>query len=610
MRRSIHIAVMCLMLVFVSSCRKPVEVTSYAIVPAPVFQVQKEGVFVLRSSVTVCFQNLGQNSRTAKYVFSTLRKYHFRPRSVGKDDASAVSFCLNSAVNEELGDEGYLLEVSSEGIKVEANTEKGLFYGFQTFLQMLPEDAYTQNYRSISLPACTILDYPRFEWRGSQLDVATHFFSVKQIKKHLDLMAMYKFNKFLWRLTGDAGWRVEIQAYPQLTDVGAWMTDDETGLGDSLTNGRRSRSAGGFYTQDDVREIVRYAQERHIEVIPEIDIPFHCGALLAACPGLSCRRLPNGDEGCDASSLCMANDSTLVILEQVLDEIVSLFPSHYVHIGGSGFDKSQPASCGLYRDFMAKHHLADENQLRQWFTNEIVAHVESQGCRVVVYNDAYPSGAGSVVSMARHGMSCVVDVANQGVDVVACPTDYCDLSVYQSDSAYQPKAAEGLLSLSKIYRFNPMPDGLDAEAVSHVLGTQIAFPTRYVVSADYAEYMLLPRMCAMAECCWTPLANKDWSFFRRTVERQKDRLASLGYKYCLGSFVPVLHITQQGDKLQVLLQSELPNTEFHYTIDGSDPDAQSPVYSSPLLVPERTRLKVYPAYKGDLRDGVYTFDLK
>ena len=589
------------------SCRRSVVVGKYAIIPEPVFMVEKNGSFTLKRSVGICFDNLGQNTPSAKYVVESMRKFHFRPRLVGKDEGGCIVFHLNVVPNEEIGDEGYVIEVKSDRVTVAANTEKGIFYGFQTFLQMLPEDASEHSYRNVVLSCCTILDYPRFGWRGCRLDVSPNFLSVKQLKKHLDMMAAYKLNRFYWRLTGDRGWRIEIQHYPQLTDVGAWLP------GDSLADGNDSKQRevrGGFYTVEDVREIIDYASQRHIEVVPEIDVD--CESFLAAFPRLAC---PPIDDGAvirpnPTHTLCLGNDSAMTMFLDVMDEIIELFPSTHMGIACKDADRGGRSSCAICRRKKNSLHLDDGDDLLLWFVDLLSAHLQSNGKQAVISNDMITNSMpGNAVVLSWHGQLCAQNMASSGYDVICCPEDYCNMNVYQSDPKYQPKAQEGLISLSRAYRFNPMPDALPEMSQSHILGAQITLSTDYFFVEKRREYMLLPRLCAFAECLWTPLDRKNWSRFRMNIESHKDRLQYLGFHCCPGSFAPVLHVTQKDNQLQVLLQSESPNTEFYYTLDGSQPTEQSLRYSGAIVFPVGTIFKVRPAYRSVLRDEVYEYKL-
>ncbi|MBP5645652.1 MAG: beta-N-acetylhexosaminidase, partial [Bacteroidales bacterium] len=273
-----------------AACGKKVQVESYSIIPEPVELVEEEGSYTITPRSRLCFVNLAQNSPTVKYITQSLRKMHVHPAFIGTPKKDCITFTLLDSLESTLGPEGYRLSVVPEGVFVYAATEAGLFYGYQTFLQMLPPDVATILYSRVVLPGCTITDYPRFSWRGSHLDVSRHFFTVQDIKKHLDLMAMYKLNRFHWHLTDDQGWRIEIDGYPQLNDVGSWRvdrTDVPWGTEKPADIGEEP-TYGGFYSKEDVADIIAYAAERHIEVIPEIELPGHSSAVLAAYPELGC----------------------------------------------------------------------------------------------------------------------------------------------------------------------------------------------------------------------------------------------------------------------------------------------------------------------------------
>lgn len=272
-----------ILLAFCWSCGKSYEVEELSIIPEPVSVVQKARSFTLKKDTKLCFSNIGQNSQTAKYITKSLRQMHFRPRLVGRPHHDCIVFEINDTVNSEIGREGYVIDVRPDEIRISANSEEGLFYGYQTFIQMLPDDIARVRYSSIVIPECLITDYPRFEWRGCELDVSRHFFSVKSVKKMLDVMAAYKMNKFHWHLTNDHGWRIEIEKYPRLNTIGSWSVDrTDVPWGEGVpSKPDEPRSYGGYYTKAEIAEVVAYAAERHIDVIPEVCVPGHASAILA-----------------------------------------------------------------------------------------------------------------------------------------------------------------------------------------------------------------------------------------------------------------------------------------------------------------------------------------
>lgn len=604
------------MLLFVS-CGENITVSDYSIIPEPVSVVKKGRSFTVSRHTKVCFNNMGQNTPTAKYIAKSLRQMHIRPAFIGTPDDNSITFSLNDSTNDLLGDEGYLLNVRPDGIYISANTEAGLFYGYQTFLQMLPDDIHGRDYRSVTLPECSIVDYPRFSWRGSHLDVCRHFFTVKQIEKHLDLMAAYKLNKFHWHLTDDHGWRIEIEKYPQLNDIASWRVDRTNvpwGKEQPAQAGEEP-TYGGFYSRQEIAEIVAYAAQRNIEVIPEIDIPSHCSALLAAMPELACDTTPYtvalGPYWPPKAILCAGNDLVLRFVCDILDEVSQLFPSQYVHIGGDAPVKDNWETCPKCQSRMRSLGLSDENQLCGWFITQVTEYLTRKGKRVIGWDDIldYGTPASDALIMAWRGTDNALRAASSGHDVVMALPEYTDLSCYQADSAYQPLSLGMNLSLFKTYQHDPLPVGLTLQQSLHVVGGQALLFTHFINTYEQAEYMLLPRLCAIAEDLWSPIDRKDWLRFREKIEHRKTSLRANGYSVCDGSFKPLVTKILDGKEYLVTLTAEVAGTYIYYTTDGSDPTPESPLYTTPMHLPPNTRLRTLSLYAGQPREGIYEFKI-
>ena len=367
------IAVLC------ASCGRKVVTENYSIIPQPAEMTMDKGYFTLSSSTKCYAGGVGQNDQSVKFIFSHLRQWHFNPVLIGTPEANSLQLIINETSDSELGDEGYTIDVGKDGIVIAANSERGLFYGFQTFVQMLPEDISVTRYSKISIPFCHIRDYPQYEWRGSLLDVSRHFFGVSQVKKHLDLMAQYKLNKFHWHLTDDPGWRIEIAKSPLLNDIGSWRVDRDNqpwGEADPPREGE-ARTNGGYYTKAEIEEIVAYAAERYIDVIPEIEIPGHCCAVLEAYPQLACAdddttyTVQYGPYWPPRAILCAGNDSVMMFLKDVMDEIIPLFPGKYIHIGGDEAVKENWERCPRCAKRMKELGLSDFEQLQGWMVVEM-----------------------------------------------------------------------------------------------------------------------------------------------------------------------------------------------------------------------------------------------
>lgn len=524
------------------SCRKTVQLDDYAIIPQPVFMELESHTFTLNRRTKLCFENLPQNTPTAKYITTALRQIHFRPSFTSSVKKDCIIFSLLDTDNVDtlLGNEGYLLQVRPDGIFISANTEAGLFYAFQTLLQMLPDDVSVTRYSRVVMPCCTVVDYPRFSWRGSHLDVCRHFFTVGQVKKHLDLMAAYKLNKFHWHLTDDHGWRIEIDAYPQLNDIGSWRVDRSNvpwGEEKPAQPGEEP-SYGGFFSKADVADILDYAAARHIEVIPEIEMPGHCSAILAAYPELACDSFPYtvaiGPYWPPKAILCAGNDKTLEFLCAVLDEVTQMFPSDYLHIGGDEAFKDNWKACPKCQARIRHEHLAGEEELQGWLVAQVAEYLSRKGKRIIGWDEMLDCGEvpADAITMSWRSVDAARRSVQQGHDAILCPTEYCYLDYYQADPKSQPTAIGGYIPLSKAYSFDPMPAGLTVAERHRILGGQANLWSEFINTYDHAEYMLLPRLCALSECFWSPTARKDWEHFQEKIVHHTLRLHAKGYNCC------------------------------------------------------------------------------
>ena len=612
-----HILFALALLLLTTACGDNIEVKEYSIIPEPVYLVQKGRTYTLSPSTKLCFENLGQNSPTAKYITTSLRQMHVRPAFIGTPHKDCITFTINDTINPALGDEGYLLQVHPDGIFVSANTEAGLFYAFQTFVQMLPDNFQHRSYSRIIMPECTILDYPRFTWRGSHLDVCRHFFTVKQIERHLDLMAAYKLNRFHWHLTDDQGWRIEIDRYPQLNDIGSWhvdRTNQPWGFEDPARPGEEP-TYGGFYTKKEIAEIVEYAAQRNIEVIPEIDLPGHASAILASYPELACDDHPYtvaiGPYWPPKAVLCVGNDQVMQFVSDILDEITQMFPSEFIHIGGDVNYKANWESCPRCQTKMRQLGLANENELQGWFLHQVDDILARKGRRMIGWDEIMDCTLpdSDAVIMAWRGDTAAFAAALHGYAVISANPAYCNLEYYQADSTYQLPAFPQYLTLYHTYQYDPIPPTLTENAHPYVWGGQCMLWTDYITTYDRAEYQLLPRLCAIAECLWTPLDRKDWPHFQAKIEHHKTRLRNVGYNVCPGSFKPVVTRTPEPDGLLITITTEVKGSYVYYTIDGSDPTPESPLYTTPLHLPEGTLLRTLTLFGGQAQEGIYDFKL-
>lgn len=613
-----HTILALLLLLLTTACgEKNTQVSEYNIIPEPAYMVQKARSFTISSRTKIYFENFAQNSPTANFITNTLRQMHIRPAFIGTPNRGSITLTLNDTVNPSLGNEGYLLQVRPEGIFISANTEAGLVYAFETFIQMLPPDIHQHAYDHITLPECTILDYPRFPWRGSHLDVCRHFIPVKQIKRHLDLMAAHKLNKFHWHLSDDQGWRIEIEKYPQLNDLGSWRVD-RSGIpwGDeSPAQPDEEPTYGGFYTKAEIAEIIQYAARYNIEVIPEIEIPGHASAILAAFPEFSCDEGPYavalGPYWPPKAILCAGNDRVISFIDDILDEVAALFPSEYIHIGLDNIYTDNWADCPKCQNRIRQEGLSDETGLLNWLVTHIEEYLSRKGKRIIGWDDLLLCSnlSPDAVVMVAQGDSNIHRGTIRGNGIINANPEFCDLESYQADSAYHPLAFPMYLPLSKCYQFDPMPKSLTSDIQPYCWGGEAVLWTDYIESYEQAEYLLLPRLCALAECFWSQPENKDWPHFKKKIEQQKERVRAFGYKPCKGSFKPTVLKTTEEDYYLVTLSSEVADTYIYYTTDGSDPTPESNIYTGPIRLPKGTHLRTLSLYNGQMQEGIYDFIL-
>ena len=616
-RHTILAVVTAILLALAASCGKKTEVTEYNIIPQPEYLVQKGRSYTLSSSTRLCFENLGRNTPTAKYITTSLRKMHVRPAFIGTPQKDCILFALNDTLNPELGDEGYLLQVIPDGIFISANSETGLFYAFQTFIQMLPPDVTHTTYRRITLPECTILDRPSYPFRGNLLDVCRHFIPAKEIKRHLDLLAAYKLNKFIWHLSDDQGWRIETEHYPALNDIGSWRVNRDTypwGSAPPPAPGEEP-TYGGYYTRREIADIVAYAAQRHIEVIPAIELPGHCSAILAAYPTLGCSQKPRivatGPCWPPDALLCAGNDSTLILINTILDEITDLFPSENIHIGCSYTSFEPWEQCSRCQTRKQQHHLGSEEELAGWLITQTAAHLALKGKKIMGWDDLLDLGTPPPdATVTTHRGDSLTNLALRlSPRVVAAPSTHCNLDTYQADTAHHPAAFPTQLTLYQAYNFNPMPPHTPTVLQPLLQGGVSVLWTDYILNYRQAEYLLLPRLCALAESLWTPAHSKDWQRFRHSIEQHKKRLAAEGYNPCPGNFKPLVTKTTDRDALLVTITTETEDTYVYYTTDGSDPTPDSPLYTAPLRLPHGTLLRTLTLYHGRQQESIYNFQL-
>ena len=491
------------------------------VIPMPRSVEYHSGNFTI-SPETKFYTNLSAESRQAltDYLEGTsLGSVPFAESATGNNGIE-LNLCDSSIVT---GNEAYRIEIDKKGIRLSASTETGIFYGLQTLLQLL------NNSDNKTLPALTINDSPRFPYRGLHLDVSRHFFDKEFVKKQLDAMAYFKMNRLHWHLTDGAGWRIEIKKYPRLTSFAAWRPFDK--LNDWWVGGRTfceqddPRAVGGYYTQDDIREVVAYAAERHITIIPEIEMPGHSEEVLATYPELSCSGKPyvNAD-------FCIGTEKTFEFLENVLLEVIDLFPSEYIHIGGDEASKSSWKTCPRCQKRMADEHLNSVDELQSYMIHRIEKFLNDHGRKIIGWDEIIEGGLSPTATvMSWRGEEGGIKAVKAGNQAIMTPGKYCYLDAFQDAPNTQPMAIGGYLTLEKVYSFEPVPDSLSTKEAELILGVQGNVWTEHRPTPEHYEYMIYPRILALAEIGWSPSEVKKWDNFHTRALQAVNMLREQGY---------------------------------------------------------------------------------
>lgn len=447
-----------------------------------------------------------------------------------QDIDKTVSRKESEKLTKTIGTEGYVLTIGKKGIQIEASDSAGLFYGEQTLYKSLPVNGDT-----IQLPFAKITDQPRFHYRGMHLDVCRHFFPVSFVKKYLDIMALHGLNTFHWHLTDDQGWRIDIPGYPRLKEVAAWRKETVIGRNSPVYDGERH---GGIYSREELREVVEYARQRHITVIPEIDMPGHMLAALAAYPELGCTGGPY-EVGCSwgvfDDILCAGKEETFLFVKAVLDEVMSVFPSEYIHIGGDEAPKKRWEACALCKERMATEYLSDCSQLQGYFTKRVERYLNAHGRKVIGWDEILDCDVNpSATIMSWRGVEGGLKASVLGHDVIMAPTQYCYFDYYQTKDRidYTPFVFNAEVLLSKLYSLDPAPDSLSEASRRHIIGAQANLWTEYITCENVAEYQVLPRMAALAEVDWCAPEQKDYSDFLERLDRLQAIYDLKGWQYC------------------------------------------------------------------------------
>lgn len=577
-----------------TSCHTEKE-ANYQVIPLPQeVNLTQETPFKLSGSVLIAYpENNALLKRNAEFLSEyILQSTGYAPKTKalaeGEQVKNAISLGLDPGIANK---EGYTLATTSEGIQINGQTENGVFYGIQTLRKSIPAEAEGAD---ILLPAGTIKDEPRFPYRGMHLDVGRHFFPIEFIKEYIDLLALHNMNTFHWHLTEDQGWRIEIKKYPKLTEIGSVRS--RTVIGKN-TDEYDNTSYGGFYTQKQAKELVKYAQERYITVIPEVDLPGHMLAALAAYPEMGCTGGPY--EVCPRwgifeDVICIGNEKSMQFLEDVMAEIIEIFPSKYIHIGGDEAPRTRWEKCpkcqarikseGLKAD---KEHTA-EDRLQSYCMNRIEKFLNSKGRQIIGWDEILEGDvAPNATVMSWRGTSGGIKAAQLGHDVIMAPNVYCYFDYYQTaDTKDEPFGIGGYVPVEKVYSLDPTAS-LTEEQAGHILGVQANLWTEYIPTTKHVEYMVLPRMAALAEVQWTQPEKKDYKDFSKRLTRLMQMYQRDGLNYAKHVFDLKADFTPDADKKAVTVTlSTIDDAPIYYTLDGTEPTTASQKYTEPIVITE------------------------
>jgi hexosaminidase len=562
---------------------------SQYIIPQPVKMDLLAGSFELNES-TILSANSEEALADAKIFNEYLKNiYGFELKIEVNSPAKSNVIILEKVIRADIPPQSYEISMNNDCINISG---EGIHYGLQTLKQLL----FNKIDRGFLIPCVNILDYPRYSYRGMHLDVSRHFFPKEFIKKYIDYIAMYKMNYFHWHLTDDQGWRIEIKKYPKLTEVGAWRKGILTGKYKDKSRASDTTIYGGFYTQEDIKEIVQYATERHITIIPEIEMPGHSLAALSSYPEYACTKGPfevAREWGVFEDVFC-PKEETFKFLENVLSEVITLLPSTYIHIGGDEVPKDRWQKCQHCQELIIKEGLKDENELQSYFIRRIEKFLNSKNKTLLGWDEILEGGlAPNAVVMSWRGTEGGIEAAKQNHNVIMTPGGYCYFDHYQTDPRNEPIAIGGYTTVEKVYSFEPTPSELTLEQQYKILGAQGNVWTEYIVTPDNVEYMVFPRIAALSEVLWTPPEKKDYNNFKDRLRSHFTLLDKLKINYSKAIYdISVKYLpTDNKEGLAIELSAPFSNSEIHFTTNGKEPDTKSEKYSSPIILKKSSTLK-------------------
>ena len=580
-----HYLFIIFIIIFFGCNNKPAKPIEPNILPKPLFQKIEKGVFILDEKTFI--DSYGEFQNVANFLKSYFSEtYNFKLPS--NKSNNQILFINDSSIK---NDEGYQLKITEKNISISSKTTKGAFYAVQSLIQLLP---IKTDSKEITIQCLEIKDEPQFVYRGMHLDVARHFFSVDFIKKYINLMSMLKMNTFHWHLTEDQGWRIEIKKYPKLQEIAAFRNETLIGHYNDQPQKFDGKKYGGFYTQEEIKEIVKYASERQITIIPEIEMPGHSQAAIAAYPELGCtgEQIEVATKWGVFEDIYCTKEGTFKFLEDVIDEVVPLFPGKYIHIGGDEVPKIHWKNCKNCQKLIKKEGLKDEHELQNYFITRMEKYINSKGKQIIGWDEILEGGlAPNATVMSWRGTNGAVEAAKQKHPVILTPQSHCYFDHYQSENENEPLAIGGFLPLEKVYLFNPIPKELNKEESKYVLGAQGNVWTEYLSTPEKVEYMVFPRAIALSEAIWSSSVNKNYDDFINRLEIFNKRLDAMNVNYANHLYEVNGELLNDNGKLSYKLET-ITNKKIVYTLDGKEPvNLLHQEYDEPIKIDSSATIK-------------------
>lgn len=586
------------------SCSSPltynIAESDVNIIPKPAQLTVNQGSFVFSKNTTVLVDD--SNKKIAELLTHKFEKAAGFNVLFGDQQKEYESNVIEFKIDPEFQDEGYELKISELRISITANSYGGFLYGVQSLIQLLPVEIESKSLLSSiewKVPSLIIKDEPRFRWRGLMLDVSRHFYGKEYIKKVIDGLAMHKMNILHLHLVDDQGWRIEIKKYPKLTDVGGWRVDQENLAWNARepVSSEEKGTYGGFLSQSDLKEIVQYALENNVEVVPEIEMPAHVSSAIAAYPFLSCTEnqigVPSGGVWPITDIYCAGKESTFEFLEDVLLEVMDIFPSQYIHIGGDEATKTNWGKCQHCLKRMQDEGLEDADELQSYFVKRMEKFINGKGKKLIGWDEILEGGlAPDATVMSWRGVKGGFEASKQGHDVVMTPGTHCYFDHYQGPQNQEPLAIGGYTPLSKVYQFDPVVDSMTTEQATHVLGGQANLWSEYITTESHSEYMIFPRLAALSETLWSPKELRNWDDFSLRLPALFKRYEFQGINYAKSAFLitPESAIDLESKTLKLSLQSEFTKADIRYALGDKELAINAIKYVEPVELSSTTTI--------------------